>query len=90
MPLEQQGGALLPHHFVHFKDAVVFASGNGFVDCNFDHCTIVVHDATSLFDGCTFNSCTCRIECTVHDAPSAERVKALIKLFEPHLPKPAK
>jgi len=67
---------------VTFRDQTVYMAGHAFVNCVFDHCTIVVREATGVLEKCTFNNCVWHLDLFVSDR---ERFQQLVTNIGPIL-----
>ena len=73
---------LLRRENVTFQDQTVYMAGHAFVNCTFDHCTIIVREATGVLEGCSFNNCVWHLDLFV---PDRERFRALVDNIGPLL-----
>lgn len=71
---------LLRRENVTFQDQTVYMAGHAYVNCVFDHCTIVVREATGVLEGCRFNNCVWHLDLFV---PDRERFRALVDNLGP-------
>ena len=53
-----------------FKNVTVHTAGKDFVECAFEHCTIVITSPAYNFDRCTINNCVFRLETEFRAGPS--------------------
>ena len=67
---------------VTYRDQVIYMAGHAFVNCTFDHCTMVVREATGVLERCNFNNCVWHLDVFVADR---EHWATLVNSFGPLL-----
>ena len=71
--------ALLRHDNVSFADETLCVTGNAFIDCRFERCTLqFVGDVLSYFDRCTFTNCVWHFNVVIGDSQQADALVELI------------
>lgn len=73
---------LMRRENVRFQDQTVYMAGHAFVNCVFDHCTIVVREATGVLENCSFNNCVWHLDLFIGDR---ERFRQLVENIGPIL-----
>lgn len=64
---------------VTFTGVVVYVTGNHYVGCTFDNCTLVFHGTPVGFEKCVFHSnSSWRIEFTVHDPDQWDQFMSIV------------
>jgi hypothetical protein len=74
--------SLMRRDNIVFRDQTVYMAGHAFVNCTFEHCTIVVRESTGVLDNCTFNHCVWHLDLFIGDR---ERFQALVSNIGPIL-----
>jgi hypothetical protein len=59
--------ALLTHKDAVFDDAVVYATGNAYMGCEFNRCVFVFKGFPTYFHTCKFDGCVWHIDLVIHD-----------------------
>lgn len=76
----------LVHENAVFEDVSLYLSGHAYRNCQFHRCLLVMGDVAAHMDGCEFHTCIWRLEVTVHDEDSWEKVNALLPVMRKTLP----
>jgi hypothetical protein len=78
-------GVLLNRHTGQtFRAQTVYLAGNGYENCAFEGCTIVVTNAPFVLNGCRMNNCNWRIEYDLlwGDPAHRQRLRELVQLID--------
>jgi hypothetical protein len=71
--------ALLRHDNVTFEDETLCVTGNAYVGCRFERCTLqFVGGVQSYFDRCTFTNCVWHFNVVISDSAQADALVELI------------
>ena len=75
---------LTKHEGVTFRNQTVYISGQAFIRCHFDACTLVLRETIYHLDGCTFARCNWHVDRVLMwgNPASLAEVKALVSLIE--------
>jgi len=72
---------------IDFRDQTVYMAGHAYVNCTFDHCTIVVREATGVLENCKFTNCVWHLDAFFTDRDRLTHlVNSLIPLMAESLP----
>ena len=67
---------------ITFRDQTVYMAGHAFVNCTFDHCTIIVRESTGVLENFRFNACVWHLDLFINDR---ERFQTLVSNIGPIL-----
>jgi hypothetical protein len=71
--------ALLRHDNVEFADETICVTGNAFVGCRFERCTLqFIGGVLSYFDQCTFANCVWHFNVVISDTSQTDALLELI------------
>jgi len=75
---------LTKHEGVTFRNQTVYISGQAFVQCHFDACTLILRESIYHLEKCTFARCNWHVDRVLMwgDPGSIGEVKALVNLIE--------
>jgi hypothetical protein len=75
---------LTKHDGVTFRNQTVYISGQAFIRCHFDACTLVLRETIYHLEGCTFARCNWHVDRVLMwgNPASIAEVKALVSLIE--------
>lgn len=75
---------LTKHEGVTFRNQTVYISGQAFIRCHFDACTLVLRETIYHLEGCTFARCNWHVDRVLMwgNPASLAEVKALVSLIE--------
>ena len=75
---------LTKHEGVTFQNQTVYISGQAFVRCTFQACTLVLRETVYYLEGCTFDRCNWHVDRVLlwGSPESVQEVKALVALIE--------
>ena len=75
---------LVKHEKTTFEDQTVYLTGHAFIDCRFLRCTVVNAGTPYHVEGCTFEACNFRIECSVlwGDVASREGLRRFMDMLD--------
>jgi hypothetical protein len=75
---------LTKHEGITFRSQTVYISGQAFVRCHFDACTLVLRETIYHLEGCTFARCNWHVDRVLMwgNPESLGEIKALVSLIE--------
>lgn len=75
---------LTKHEGATFQNQTVYISGQAFIRCNFQACTLVLRETVYYLEGCTFDRCNWHVDRVLMwgSPESVQEVKALVTLIE--------
>jgi hypothetical protein len=75
---------LTKHEGVTFRNQTVYISGQAFIRCHFDACTLVLRETIYHLEGCTFARCNWHVDRVLMwgNPASIAEIKALVTLIE--------
>jgi hypothetical protein len=73
---------LLRRENITFRDQTIYMAGHAFANCTFDHCTIIVREATGVLENCALNNCVWHLDLFIGDR---ERFQSLVSNIGPIL-----
>lgn len=75
---------LTKHENETFENQTVYLSGQAFIHCKFNGCTVVVRESPYHLDGCTFERCNWHVDWLVlwGDEKAIREFKALATMLE--------
>ena len=75
---------LTKHENQTFQNQTIYLSGQAFIGCTFQQCTLILRETVYHLEGCTFERCNWHVDWVLMwgSPESIREIKALVSLME--------